>query len=306
MSKNLDVAIIGGGSAGYTAGIYTAREDLNTAIFEKEMTGGMAGITDMVENYPGFPEGITGPELMDKFKKQAERFGVTFEEFTPVNEIIKQDGKFLLKSNDENFYAKSVIIATGGKPRKIGLEQEEKLLGRGVSYCATCDGPFFRNREIAVIGGGDAAIQEAIYLTKFVKKVTIVHRRDQLRASKILQEKAFANEKIDFAWDSLVDDIIGEMRVEGLKLRNKKTNEIRTLDVTGVFVFIGWLPNTDFLKGFVDLNEEGYVISDEDMKTSVEGVFVAGDVRAKSFRQIATAVGEATTAALSASEYIAE
>lgn len=306
MSKNLDVAIIGGGSAGYTAGIYTAREDLNTAIFEKEMTGGMAGITDMVENYPGFPEGITGPELMDKFKKQAERFGVTFEEFTPVNEIIKQDGKFLLKSNDENFYAKSVIIATGGKPRKIGLEQEEKLLGRGVSYCATCDGPFFRNREIAVIGGGDAAIQEAIYLTKFVKKVTIVHRRDQLRASKILQEKAFANEKIDFAWDSLVDDIIGEMRVEGLKLRNKKTNEIRTLDVTGVFVFIGWLPNTDFLKGFVDLNEEGYVISDDDMKTSVEGVFVAGDVRAKSFRQIATAVGEATTAALSASEYIAE
>ncbi len=306
MSKNLDVAIIGGGSAGYTAGIYTAREDLNTAIFEKEMTGGMAGITDMVENYPGFPEGITGPELMDKFKKQAERFGVTFEEFTPVNEIIKQDGKFLLKSNDENFYAKSVIIATGGKPRKIGLEQEEKLLGRGVSYCATCDGPFFRNREIAVIGGGDAAIQEAIYLTKFVKKVTIVHRRDQLRASKILQEKAFANEKIDFAWDSLVDDIIGEMRVEGLKLKNKKTNEIRTLDVTGVFVFIGWLPNTDFLKGFVDLNEEGYVISDEDMKTSVEGVFVAGDVRAKSFRQIATAVGEATTAALSASEYIAE
>lgn len=302
--KIIDVAIIGGGAAGYTSAIYTAREGLRTVIFEKEMSGGTTAITDMVDNYPGFPEGVSGPELMEKFKKQAEKFGTEFEEFTPIEKIEKEGDLFKLISGDKIYTAKTVLIETGGKPRKLGLEQEKNLYGRGISYCATCDGPFFKDKEIAVIGGGDSAVQEAIYLTKFAKKVTIIHRRDELRATKDLRQKAFDNEKIDFIWDSVVEDIMGDMKVEGLKLKNKKTGEITEVSFDGMFIFIGWIPNTDFVKDFVELNEEGYIVTDEEMETRVKGVFAAGDVRAKSFRQISTAVGEATTAALSASEHI--
>ena len=305
MGENiLDVAIIGGGAAGYTSGIYTAREGLKTVVFEKEMTGGMTAITDAVENYPGFPEGISGPELMEKFKKQAEKFGVEFEEFAPIEKIEKDGEIFKIISSDKTYFAKTVIIVTGGKPRKVGLPQEEKLSGRGISYCATCDGPFFRDKNIAVIGGGDAAVQEALYLTKFAKKVTIIHRRDELRAAKDLQKKAIANEKIDFIWDSVIEDIIGDIKVEAIKLKNKKTGDITTVPFEGMFVFIGWLPNSDFIKDFVELDDNGYIITDDDMNTSVKGVYAAGDIRSKSFRQVATAVGEATTAALSASEHI--
>jgi thioredoxin reductase (NADPH) len=305
MSKDiLDVAIIGGGAAGYTSGIYTAREGLKTMVFEKEMSGGMTGITDFVENYPGFPEGISGPDLMTKFKDQAVKFGVEFEEFVPIEKIEKDGEIFKLTSEDGIYYAKTVIIETGGKPRKVGLPQEEKLFGRGISNCATCDGPFFKEKNIAVIGGGDSAVQEALYLTKFGKKVTIIHRRDELRATKDLQKKAFANDKIDFIWDSTIEDIIGDVKIEAIKLKNKKTQEVTTVPFEGMFDFIGWIPNTDFVKDFIELNEEGYIITDDDMNTSVKGVYAAGDVRAKSFRQISTAVGEATTAALSASEHI--
>lgn len=302
--KVIDVAIIGGGSAGYTSAIYTAREGLNTVVFEKAMSGGTIALTDIVANYPGFPEGITGPELMDKFKKQAENFGAVFEEYTPIDKIEKDGDLFKLTSDDEIYTAKTVIISTGGTPRKIGLEQEKNLYGRGVSYCATCDGPFFKEKNIAVVGGGDAAIQEALYLTKFGKKVTVIHRRDELRATKDLQKKAFANEKIEFIWDSTVEDIVGDMKVEALKLKNKKTGEVSEVPFEGLFIFIGWIPNTDFVKDFVELNEEGYIVTDDDMNTSVAGVYAAGDVRAKSFRQVSTAVGEGTTAALSASEHI--
>lgn len=305
MSDNIiDVAIIGGGAAGYTSAIYTAREGLKTVVFEKEMSGGMTAITDFVENYPGFPEGISGPELMEKFKKQAEKFGTEFEEFTPIDKIEKDGELFKLISGEDNYTAKTVIVVTGGTPRKVGIPQEEKLFGRGISYCATCDGPFFKEKNIAVIGGGDSAVQEALYLTKFAKKVTIIHRRDELRATKDLQKKAFANEKIDFIWDSTVEDILGEIKVEGLKLKNKKTGEITDVPFEGMFVFIGWIPNTDFVKDFLEINDEGYIITDDDMNTSVKGIYAAGDVRAKSFRQVSTAVGEATTAALSASEHI--
>ncbi len=299
-----DVVIIGGGSAGYTAGIYAAREGLKTIILEKEMTGGIAGITDMIENYPGFPDGISGPDLMEKFKKQAERFNVIFEEYVEVEEIVPQKDYFQIKSDDGEYHARSVILATGGYARKLGLEQEKKLAARGVSYCATCDGPFFKDAEIAVVGGGDAAIQEALYLTKFAKKVTIVHRRDKLRAADTLQQRAFKNEKIDIAWDSIVDDIVGETKVEALKLKNVKTGKISELNLEGVFIFTGWLPNSDFVKNLVEMDEQGYIKTDRDMNTSVKGIFAAGDVCMKSFRQIATAVGEATTAALSASHYL--
>ncbi len=307
MSENiLDVAIIGGGAAGYTSAIYTSRERLKTVVFEKEMSGGTTAITDIVENYPGFPEGITGAELMENFKKQAQKFGTEFEEFTPINKIEKEDKLFRLTSDDESFLAKTVIVATGGTPRKLGLQQEKKLYGRGISYCATCDGPFFKDKNIAVIGGGDAAVQEAIYLTKFAKKVTVIHRRDKLRATKDLQTKAFANEKIDFIWDSVVEDINGDITVESLKLKNKKTGEISDVPFEGMFIFIGWIPNTDFVKDCLDLNDEGYIITDDDMNTSVKGILSAGDVRAKSFRQVSTAVGEGTTAALTASEFIGD
>ncbi len=301
----LDVAIIGGGSAGYTSAIYTAREGLKTVIFEKEMTGGTIAMTDIVENYPGFPDGIPGAELMDKFKQQAKNFGAQFEEFSPIVKIEKAGEVFKLISDDDDlFYAKTVILSTGGTPRKVGLEQEKKLYGRGISYCATCDGPFFKDKHLAVIGGGDAAVQEGIYLTKFAKKVTIIHRRDQLRANKDLQKKAFDHDKIDFIWDSVVDEIYGDAKFSGLRLRNKKTGELTDHDFGGMFIFIGWIPNTQFIKDDIDLNEDGYIITDEDMNTSVKGIFAAGDVCAKSFRQVSTAVGEGTTAALSASEYI--
>jgi len=267
-----DVVIIGGGSAGYTAGIYAAREGLKTIILEKEMTGGIAGITDMIENYPGFPDGISGPDLMEKFKKQAERFNVIFEEYVEVEEIVPQKDYFQIKSDDGEYHARSVILATGGYARKLGLEQEKKLAARGVSYCATCDGPFFK--------------------------------RDKLRAADTLQQRAFKNEKIDIAWDSIVDDIVGETKVEALKLKNVKTGKISELNLEGVFIFTGWLPNSDFVKNLVEMDEQGYIKTDRDMNTSVKGIFAAGDVCMKSFRQIATAVGEATTAALSASHYL--
>ncbi|MBN2281004.1 MAG: thioredoxin-disulfide reductase [Candidatus Marinimicrobia bacterium] len=305
MSNIIDVAIIGGGSAGYTAAIYTSREGLKTVIFEKELTGGTIAMTDIVENYPGFPEGITGAELMTKFKIQAENFGAEFEEFSPIVKIEKAGDLFNLISEDDHVYtAKTVILATGGTPRKVGLEQEKKLYGRGISYCATCDGPFFKEKHLAVIGGGDAAVQEALYLTKFARKVTIIHRRDELRANKDLQKKAFAHEKVDFIWNSVIEEILGNDRFEGLRLKNVQTGEVSEVPFEGMFIFIGWIPNTDFVKGFVELNEEGYIITDDNMNTSVSGIYAAGDVRAKSFRQVSTAVGEATTAALSASEHI--
>lgn len=301
-----DVAIIGGGPAGFTAGIYTAREELKTVLLEKSMTGGIPAITDIIENYPGFPEGIAGMDLVARFRQQAERFGVEIQEFEEVQRIEKQENQFLIHTEANLFRAKTVIIATGGLPRQLGVPGEKEFIGRGVSYCATCDGPFFKDGEIAVVGGGDAAIQEAIFLTKFASRVTVIHRRDALRASPILQQRAFSNEKIDFLWDSVVTEVVGQENVTSLKVKNVKTAEVKNFVTEGLFVFIGWIPNSQFLDGLIDLDEAGHVLTDRYMMTSLEGLYAVGDVRSKKFRQIAEACGDATVGALSASEYISD
>ncbi|MFH1212679.1 MAG: thioredoxin-disulfide reductase [Candidatus Neomarinimicrobiota bacterium] len=302
--KTYDVAIIGGGPAGLTAAIYTARETLSTILLEKSMTGGIPAIVDQIENYPGFPDGITGPELMQKMRVQADRFGTFVSEFEEVSKILSERGCFKLVTENNRYQARAVIIASGGLPRNLGIESEQEFLGRGVSYCATCDGPLYRDAELIVVGGGNAAVQEAIYLTKFAKRVTIVHRRDKLRAQPILQERAFKNEKIKIAWDSVVSNIFGAKQVEGVEIRNVKTGEKISLAVEGVFIFIGWVPNTEFVRGQIDLDGEGHIITDTEMRTNVPGIMAVGDVRSKQFRQIAEAVGDGTVGALTASKYL--
>jgi len=305
-NKIYDVVIIGGGPAGFTSGIYTAREKLETVLLEKSMTGGIPNVTDLIENYPGFPEGIAGPDLMLKFKQQAEKFGVNIREYDEVRQIVPGKQYHTIKTEKKEYRAKAVIIATGGLPRLLNVPGEKEFAGRGVSYCATCDGPFYKDTEIAVVGGGNAAIQEALFLTKFAAKVTVIHRREKLRASPILQQRAFANKKIDFIWDSVVSNIYGENVVEGAEIKNVKTAEVSRRKFDGVFVFIGWIPNTEFVKDLVNLDDEGHIITDRYMNTSVRGIFAAGDVRSKKFRQIAEAVGDATVGALYISEYISE
>jgi len=301
-----DVVIIGGGPAGLTAGIYTARETLKTILLEKELTGGQPTKVDILENYPGFLDGILGMELMDKMRAQAEKFNVKFGEFEDVRAIIPEGKTFRLVTENNEYVSRAVIISTGGLPRLIGLESEKALFGKGVSYCAVCDGPFYKNADIVVVGGGDAAVQEGIYLTKFAKKVTIIHRRDQLRAQPILQQRAFDNEKIAFKWDSVVTEILGSDHVEGVEIRNVKTGEKSRFAVDGVFVFIGWLPNTSFVKDLLKLDRDGYIITGEHMETSVKGIFAIGDVRSKKYRQIANAIGDGANGALAASDYLAE
>ncbi|RKY59103.1 MAG: thioredoxin-disulfide reductase [Candidatus Neomarinimicrobiota bacterium] len=304
--KIYDVVIIGGGPAGFTAGIYTAREKLDTVLLEKSMTGGLPNVTDLIENYPGFPEGIPGPELMQRFRHQAERFNVAIKEYDEVKKIIPGDDFHTVITEKKEYRSKAVIIATGGLPRLLNVEGEKKLTGRGVSYCATCDGPFYKDADIMVVGGGDAAIQEALFLTKFASKVTVIHRRDQLRASPILQQRAFDNPKIDFVWDSVVETINGENMVESVTVKNVRTGETVTIKTEGVFVFVGWVPNTAFVKGLINLDNNGYIITDSYMNTNIKGIFAIGDVRSKKFRQIAEAVGDATVGALAVSEYISE
>jgi len=302
----LDVIIIGGGPAGFTSGIYTSREKLNTLLLEKSMCGGLPAITDLIENYPGFPEGISGMELVSRFRRQAEKFGVNIREYEGVQSIIPGDGVIRVRTENGEYITRTVIIATGGLPRKINVPGETEYIGKGVSYCATCDGPFYRDAEIAVIGGGDAAIQEAIFLTKFARKVTVIHRRDKLRASPILQQRAFANEKIDFLWDSVPVEIAGEELVKSITVKNVKTGQFDALNVEGVFIFIGWNPNTGFVRDLLKLDEAGHIITDTYLRTNIEGIFAVGDVRSKKFRQIAEACGDATVGALAASEYISD
>lgn len=302
-----DVVIVGGGPAGLTAALYTSRAKLKTMLIDSVSILGQVAMTEHIENYPGFPGGISGLDMLDKFKEQAGVFGTEFldgnvkkiEEHT----IRGYKAKRLWVDNKE-YHALAVIVAAGAAPRMVGVPGEKEFRGRGVSYCATCDGPFFKNKSIVVVGGGDTAVQEACFLTSFAKKVTLIHRRDRLRAVKILQERAFANEKIDFIWDSNITEIRGKAKVEGVKVINKKTQEESELASEGVFIFIGFIPNTDFLKGMVDLDEEGYLIEDIAMKTSAPGLFVCGDCRQASFRQIITACGDGATAALSAQYYV--
>ena len=300
-----DVIIVGGGPSGMSAAIYASRARLKTLLIEKAGCGGQIAITDHLENYPGFEEGINGFELAMKMEKQARTFGceITYGEasFIETDDAIKK----VILSDKKEYFTKTIIIASGANFRKLGVEGEQEFIGKGVSYCATCDGPFFRNKEIAVVGGGDSALQEALYLTKFATKVNLIHRRDQFRAAKILQEKVFAEPKINIIFDSVVEKISGSLSVEQVILKNVKNNISSSLNVNGVFVFVGWLPNTKFLENTkIKLNEAGYIVTDDNMNTSIEGIFACGDVRQKILRQVVTAAGDGAIAAISAQHFI--
>jgi thioredoxin reductase (NADPH) len=300
-----DVAIIGSGPAGLTAAIYTARAGLGTVVFEGMAPGGQLTITTEVENFPAFPEGIQGPELMARIKQQAEKFGVDIVS-GDVKSVGLESQPFTIETGSKKFEAKTIIIATGSSSRWLGLESEQKLRGKGVSACATCDGFFFKDKEIAVVGGGDAAIEEATFLTRFAKKVTVIHRRDELRASKAMQEKATSNEKIEFAWNSVVEDIldINQNKVTAVVLKNLKTNETSELPVEGVFVAIGHEPATDIFKGKIELDDHGYIAVKDNTRTSVPGVFAAGDVKDPRYRQAISAAGSGCMAAIDAFKFI--
>lgn len=300
-----EVVIIGSGPAGYTAGIYTSRAKLNTLIVSGILPGGQLMTTGEVENYPGFPNGIFGPELMMNMRQQAERFGARFSD----DEVVEVDFKvrpFRIKTHGQTISAESVVICTGASPRKLGLKSEQEFAGKGISYCATCDGPFFKGEDIAVVGGGDTAIEEATFLTKFGKSVKIIHRKDFLRASKILQEKAFENPKIDFVWDHVVADISGNKKISSISVRNLKTGEERRISVGGLFVAIGHEPNTSIFKGQLELDDKGYIMLTKNTKTSVDGVFAAGDVHDYRYRQAITAGGFGCMAALDVEKWLTE
>jgi len=300
-----DVVIVGGGPSGMSAAIYASRARLKTLLIEKAGCGGQIAITDHLENYPGFEEGINGFDLAMKMEKQARTFGCEIA-YGEVSFIETEDAiKKVILSDKKEYFTKTIIIASGANFKKLAVEGEQEFIGKGVSYCATCDGPFFRNKEIAVVGGGDSALQEALYLTKFATKVNLIHRRDQFRAAKILQEKVFAEPKINIIFDSVVEKISGNLSVEQIMLKNVKNNISSQLSVNGIFVFVGWLPNTKFLENTnIKLNEAGYIITDDNMKTSVEGVFACGDVRQKILRQVVTAAGDGAIAAISAQHFI--
>jgi len=298
-----DVIIVGAGPAGLAAAIYTGRARLQTLVLEKAIPGGQILLTDWIENYPGFPEGIAPFQLMDNFKKQALRFGAVIET-DEVRSLGKEATGWLVHGLRETYLARAVIIATGSAYRRLGLAQEEKLTGRGVSYCATCDGAFFRDKVVAVVGGGDNALSEAIFLTKFCRLVYIIHRRHEFRAVKILQERVQANEKIKIIWDTVIEDILGETAVQGLKLVNVLSGEKSLLEVDGVFISVGMDPQAGFLRGLVEMNEWGQLKVNSNMATSQPGLFACGDVVDACPRQVATAVGTGVAAALAVDEYL--
>ena len=298
-----DVLILGSGPAGLTAAIYTCRESLKTLVIAGNQPGGQLILTTEVENYPGFPEPVPGPELMDRMRAQAERVGAEFinGEATGVD-FSKRPFKVMVQ--DQTFEARSIIVATGASAKTLGLTSEAKLRGKGVSYCATCDGYFFKDRSVAVVGGGETAVEEALFLTKLAKKVFLVHRREALRASKILQEKAFENKKIEFVWDSIVEEILGDERVRGLGLRNVKSGSISEMECEGVFIAVGYQPNTAIFRGQIELDESGYVVTWNETETSMKGVFAAGDVCDPKYRQAVTAAGSGCKAAIDVGRFL--
>ena len=309
MADPRDVLIVGSGPAGHTAALYTARANLKPLVLEGEPSstsdqpGGQLMLTTDVENYPGFVDGVQGPELMTIFKEQAARFGAEYLT-VKANKVDFSVRPFSVWADDEEYRARAVIITTGARSLMLGLESERRLLGYGLSTCATCDGFFHRGEHIAVIGGGDSAIEEAIFLTRFGERVTVVHRRDQLRASKIMQDRAFANDKIDFRWNSVVDEVLGDGKVSGVRVRDVQSGELSDLAVTGVFVAIGHAPNTDVFRGQIEMDENGYITTHDGTRTNIEGVFAAGDVQDHVYRQAITAAGSGCMAAIDAERWL--
>ncbi len=299
------VVIIGSGPAGLAAALYTARAQLQPKIIVGNQFGGQAAITHEIENYPGFPEPLSGPELAQRMKEQAERFGAEFI-FDAVTGADLSQTPFTIETFNETYSADAVILAIGADPRKLGIPGESELTGFGVSYCGTCDGFFFRGKDITVVGGGDSALEEAIFLTRFANSVNIIHRRDELRAGVQLQNRAFKNEKIRFTWNTVVDEIVADENnaVSAVKVTNRETGEQSDLPTEGVFIFIGHDPNSDIFKGQLGMDESGYVITDERMRTSVEGVFAAGEIQDPIWRQVATSVGQGTAAGMSAIQWL--
>lgn len=298
-----ELIIIGAGPAGYTAAIYAARDDLKPLVISGIEPGGQLMLTNTVENYPGFPDGIFGSQLMDLFRKQAEKFGARFV-FDEVSSIDFSVRPFKVQVGSSEYSAHALIIATGAKARWLNIESEKKFIGKGVSSCATCDAAFFKGKNVIVVGGGDTAMEDSLYLTSFASSVTIVHRRDQFRASKIMQDRVFANNKIKIIWDSVVEEIIGDNKVTGVKIKNVKTNEITEMKIDGIFVAIGYDPVTKFLEGKLELDELGYIKAIDEVKTSIDGVYVAGDVSDRVYKQAITAAGSGAKAALQVRAYL--
>lgn len=303
--KHYDVVIIGSGPAGYTAGVYTSRAKLSVLVISGTLPGGQLMTTSEVENYPGFPSGIFGPELMMNMRQQAERFGAVIVD-DEVIEVNFKKRPFTVKTHSETYTAEAVIACTGASPRKLGIPAEQQFGGRGVSYCATCDGPFFKGEDIVVVGGGDTAVEEATFLTKFGKSVKLVHRRDTLRASAIMQEKAKENPKIEFVWNNVVSDIKGDKKVATVLLKDVRTGKETMVRAGGLFVAIGHEPNTSIFKGQLELDDKGYIVLKEHTRTSVEGVFAAGDVHDHRYRQAVTAAGFGCMAAIDVERWLSE
>lgn len=303
--ERFDIAIIGGGGAGMTAAIYAARGRRSTVVFERLVTGGQISTTDAVENFPGFPDGINGFDLAQLFEQQARKFGAEVRS-EQVESIERRGGSFVLTTEEGQYLARAVIVAGGADYNHLGVPGEQEFTGRGVSYCATCDGAFFRDQDVVVVGGGDAAIEESLFLARIVRSITVVHRRDALRASAILQERAFAEPRISFAWNTVVDAVQGGDTVKRVVLRDVQTGETRTLETAAVFIFIGQTPNNALLDGLVQLDAGGHAIVDLEMRTATPGLFVVGDLRTRSARQLISAAGDGATAAIAAEHYLGE
>lgn len=298
-----DVVILGAGPAGLTAAIYAGRARLDTVVIDHGVPGGQVATTDMVENYPGFPQGVSGADLAGLMNEQAARFGARIE-MAEVEGLAREGDLWRVDTSDGPYRARAVIVATGARPRELGVPGEKEFRGRGISYCATCDGAFFRDKPVVVVGGGDSAVTEAEFLTRFASHVTIVHRRDQLRAARSLQERVLDNPKISVRWNAVVTSFLGEGRLQRVRLRDVKAGTESEVEAEGAFIYVGLLPNTSFLNGVVPLDEGGYLVTDEAMALPVPGLFAAGDVRRKRLRQVATAVGDGAVAAMAAEEYI--
>jgi thioredoxin reductase (NADPH) len=305
MSENvLDVVIVGGGPAGLTAGIYVARARLEALLVEKQTPGGAPALTERIENYPGFPEGVSGFELVDMMRRQAERFGLAIKPFNPLTGLRDEGDTKLLETDEGGLESRAVILATGMRPATLGVPGEEEYHGKGVSYCATCDGAFFRDSVVAVVGGGNTAVEEALFLTRFASKVIVIHRRDRLRAGKILQERILGHPKVEMKWKKVVKEILGDSKVNGLLLADVDGGGEEEIKVDGVFLYVGNIPNTEMLRGSIELDPNGFIITDTSLETSLKGVFAAGDARSGAVWQVAAAVGDGVRAALNAQFHV--